>query len=257
MMQIKRLPLFLTALLLILVLAACVRPASRVTTGETTPTGAGGEFPLPSTSDVMGQLEVFATQTALSLSGVVQPTPVEEQAPVEGQTPPAEGQTPVEGQTPAEGQAPVTETPAGAAEATPAAPEQPAEATPEPQAPTNTPAPIPPLTVPDSYRLRGGEFPFCIARRFNVDPGELLSLNGLGPNSASVAGMTLQIPKTGNPFPGERALRAHPTTYNVRAGDTVNSIACLFGDVDPNAILAVNGLGEGQELQSGQTLQIP
>lgn len=235
----KRILFLLLAGLLIFSLAACVRPASRPASGETTATGAAGEFPLPGTQDVMGQLESFATQTALAAAGggAVQTTPA---APVEGT--PAEA--PPAGATPEAG-------------VTPAAPEVLTNTPEVPAGPTNTPAPIPALVVPESYKLRGGEFPFCIARRFNVDPGELLSINGLGPNSATSAGLTLKIPTSGNTFPGDRALKAHPTTYTVRAGDTVYSIACQFGDVDPNAILAVNGLGEAKELAAGQTLQIP
>jgi LysM repeat protein len=117
--------------------------------------------------------------------------------------------------------------------------------------PTATPG------LPSSYTLRAGEFPYCIARRFNVDPGELLRQNGLGANTATSAGLTLQIPQSGNPFPGERSLKAHPTTYTVRAGDTVNSIACQFGDVDPDSIAIANSLGDNRRVEAGQTLQIP
>jgi LysM repeat protein len=104
--------------------------------------------------------------------------------------------------------------------------------------------------------LHSGEFPYCIARRFNVDPGELLRINGLTRYSVYFAGMNLRIPQTGRTFPGKRALLPHPTTYTVRAGDTIYTIACSFGDVDPNAILQVNP-GISARPAPGTVLQIP
>jgi len=94
---------------------------------------------------------------------------------------------------------------------------------------------------PATYVLHAGEFPYCIARRFNVDPSDLLNLNGLSSGEVLQPGMTLSIPATGS-FPGDRALQAHPTQYTVAVNDTFYTIACAFGDVDPNTIAAANGL---------------
>jgi LysM repeat protein len=110
---------------------------------------------------------------------------------------------------------------------------------------------------PATYTLQKNEFPFCIARRVNVDPAELLALNGLSSYSVYYAGMGLRIPQTGRTFPGNRALMAHPTSYTVAGGETVYSIACAFGDVDPMAIAALNGLQPPYKLTPGMTLQIP
>ncbi len=110
---------------------------------------------------------------------------------------------------------------------------------------------------PATYTLHQGEFPFCIARRFNVDAGNLLSINGLTMNSHPAAGTVLTIPQSGAWSSGPRALLSHPTTYIVNGGDTIYSIACTFGDVDPNAIIAANGLQKPYTLTSGQTLNIP
>lgn len=236
----------LLAALLTLTLAGCLRPASQAPSGEVTATGVEGGLPLPGTQNVMGQLESFATQTAIAMQGGA-PAPT---ISLPGQ------ETPV---APTAGGATGGDTPAAPAVTTPEAGTTPevAPTAEVPAGPTNTPAPIPQLVVPDNYTLRGGEFPYCIARRFNVDPGELLQINGLGPNTPTSPGLSIKIPRTGNPWPGDRSLKNHPTTYTVRSGDTVYSIACQFGDVDPNAILAVNGIGEGRQLEAGQTLQIP
>lgn len=125
--------------------------------------------------------------------------------------------------------------------------------------PTATSAQLAPPTpgIPSTYTLKEGEFPYCIARRFNVDPSSLLAANGMTPSSAVSPGLTLTIPQDASPFPPPRALRSHPSTYTVQVGDTINSIACLFGDVDPNAIAAANGLSSPYTLTPGTVLTIP
>lgn len=110
---------------------------------------------------------------------------------------------------------------------------------------------------PSQYVLQSGEFPYCIARRFNVDPEDLLALSGLVDGVMYPAGTMLKIPTSGS-FPGDRALRAHPTTYTVTSSEeTFYSIACLFGDVDPGAIAQANGLALGSPLTLGQAIKIP
>ncbi len=112
--------------------------------------------------------------------------------------------------------------------------------------------------VPDTYVLQPGEFPYCIARRFDIDPGTLLSVNNLSRSAVVYPGTRLTIPQNAPPFTaGARALIPHPTTYTVRAGDTIYTIACAFGDVDPRAIAAANGLSGDFSLTVGQVLSIP
>jgi LysM repeat protein len=125
----------------------------------------------------------------------------------------------------------------------------------------NTPMPIivvPTATPgrPATYVIHSGEFPYCIARRFDVNPSDLLNLNGLSSGELLQPGMTLSIPATGS-FPGDRALQAHPTQYTVAVNDTFYTIACAFGDVDPNTIAAANGLAITAPLTTGQILNIP
>jgi LysM repeat protein len=187
----------------------------------------------PTVDSAMGTLQAelgnIATQTAAAGGGA---TPQATQPPVSG-----------------------TETsPASTAAATPQVTEPPQTA-----APTSPPVVVPTPTpgLPTTYQLQKGEFPFCIARRFNLNVSELLSLNGLGLNTVVPVGYTLKIPQTGNKFSGERALKAHPTSYTVRSGDTIYSIACEFGDVDPNAIILANNLSKPYTLTAGTTIQIP
>lgn len=109
---------------------------------------------------------------------------------------------------------------------------------------------------PASYVLKQGEHPYCIARRFNVNPNDLIAINGI---TGSVSpGTSLKIPSNSIwPTNFARSLQAHPASYTVLAGDTIYSIACAFGDVDPEAIIAANSLQSPYTLTAGSTIQIP
>jgi LysM repeat protein len=85
----------------------------------------------------------------------------------------------------------------------------------------------------------------------------MLSLNGIAANTQVSEGTVLSIPQSGEWSSGERSLKSHPTTYTVGTGDTIYSIACIFGDVDPNDIIAANGLESPYSLTAGSTLEIP
>ncbi len=128
--------------------------------------------------------------------------------------------------------------------------------------PTNTPEPtktvaIPTLTRPAEYTLKEGEFLYCIARRYNLSVADLLELNDIGEDNVISPDTVLQIPQTGSWEGGGRVLNDHPTTYVVSSGETIYSIACYYGDVSPEAIIAVNNLEEPYALTAGQELNIP
>lgn len=116
-----------------------------------------------------------------------------------------------------------------------------------------------PNPKPATYTLQAGEFPYCIARRFNVDPYELMTINNLNTGWWHIyqPGLVLSIPQTSRPFPAMRALHPHPATFTVNEYQmTVNKVACYYGDVEPTAIMQANGL-PSPVLTFGQTLQIP
>ena len=118
---------------------------------------------------------------------------------------------------------------------------------------------IPTLSRPDSYTIQKGEWPICIARRYDLNLGSLLSLNGMNMNSQVQVGAVLKIPSSGNwdsSAHGSRSLRSH-SDYTVKAGDTANTIACYYGDVSPEGIFAANGLGGNGDIKAGMTLKIP
>ncbi len=123
-------------------------------------------------------------------------------------------------------------------------------------APTKISYPTPTPGRPATYTIQAGEYLWCLARRFDVLPADLLSLNGMNANSQPYAGTVIKIPQSGS-FGAGRARNAHPAVYTVRAGDTIGGIACWYGDADPNTIFAANGLPANSVITVGQVLQIP
>lgn len=136
----------------------------------------------------------------------------------------------------------------------------PPTSTPQPTNPPSTSEPVEASTyaVPSSYTLHEGEFIYCLARRFDIHPDDLLNYNGLTRGAILYPGQTVEIPSQARAYPGQRSLQSHPTSYTVQESNaTPYSIACLFGDVDPRAIAEVNDIGVDQRLRVGQTIQIP
>jgi hypothetical protein len=118
---------------------------------------------------------------------------------------------------------------------------------------------IPTLTRPDTYTLQKGEWPICIARRYDLDLASFFSANGLSMNSRPAVGVVLKVPSSGNwnsSAYGSRALRSH-SDFKVGGSDTLYTIACYYGDVSPEGILAANGLNNSGDVHSGMTLKIP
>jgi LysM repeat protein len=229
--------LFSLMLLTAIIISACTQPYSTEPL-EAPAADATNSFDSPAPTNAMEIIENFATSTA---------------AAAETATALAAGTSP---DTEVQG----TEiTPDSSVDAT-ETPES--TATPELDAITPSPTLPMPTTITDrpaSYTLQKGEFPYCIARRFNVDPAELLSLNGLTNGDIYYANLTLTIPQSGKPFPGTRALRSHPDTYTVASATlTMHGVACAYGDVDPAAIVRANsGLSLTSALTVGQQLSIP
>ena len=223
--SIRTIALLLIAGVLALALTACELSASE---GPQFATPVGGDFPIPGTDQNMGGLDVsaFSTQTAQAM---ITPPVIQQGTPY---APPAVTETPV---------------PAVPAEAT-TAPAEPGAAVTYVQATPGGP--------PATYTLQPGEFVYCIARRFDVNPVDLLALNGLSEYTVLQPGITLRIPSSGS-WPGDRSLIDHPANYTVRADDTIYSIACAFGDVSPDMIALQNGLSAPYALTAGQILVIP
>jgi LysM repeat protein len=248
MASMKRRALVASVLVLVAIIAsACRQPFSQAPSVTNTPINPNSLFATPlGQATNMNDVQSFATGTALAI----------------------QSGTPVAGIFTATPGANVTLLPNGSPTITPTSIIQlPTGAVTTPSATlavsggqaqsTNPPAATSvPGTRPSTWTLRAGEFPYCIARRFNVDPEQLLSVNGLSDGQLLLPGRVLTIPQTGT-FPGNRMLDSHPDTYNVSSGETFYSIACKYGDVRPEDIAAHNGMSVDATLTGGQTINIP
>jgi LysM repeat protein len=231
-----------------LVISGCRQSYAPMDESLVTPTIEGGAgFPEELPADMEGVFEAGAqTATAQALEAASTLPAVEEPTAVPGEdtelTPAGDNtaEAPTEDTTPAT----ATNTLPVVADAT---------ATP---VPTSIPS-VDTSSVPSSYTLKKGEFPYCIARRYNVNPSELISLNGIADAGALQPGLTLKMPQTGNPFPYDRARNTHPVTYVVPETTTVYAVACFFGDVDPAKIISLNSISNPDSVASGTSLQIP
>ena len=116
---------------------------------------------------------------------------------------------------------------------------------------------IPTMTVPEQYTINSGETVLCLARRFDVDPDDIIALNNLSADGFLNIGDVLRIPQSGSYPNPDRVRMEHPTSYTVQPGDTIYTIACDFGDVYPEEIIAANSLEEPFDVFSGETLSIP
>ena len=243
MARIKKGATVAFTLMLIFLIAACNQPYSQQPSVTNTPINATSLFttPIGQTPNItMSDVANFGTSTSLALSGT--PQAVATQTLSVG--------TQDLTQNPG-----ATLTPTSLVATNPALTSTTSTATLAVGGTLPTSAPV--GSRPATYTLQKGEFPYCIARRFDVDPDALLSLNGLSGGNIYYPNLTIKIPQSGS-FPGTRALRNHPATYTVASStDTVYGIACLFGDVDPAAIAQANNISVGAALTAGQQLSIP
>ncbi len=228
-MKSKYLMIALVTILAGLLVAGCDRPAPLPPTAAT----STAQIPFPIPENPTLSPDIIAQQTAVA------------------KTPPAIGVTATQAQNPATQNT-----------AAPTQPQVQPTNPPQPPAATSTPKPVivvPSATPgrPSTYTIQSGDTYYCIARRFNLNVGDFLSLNGLSTSSFAQIGQTVKIPQSGTWDSGARALKAHPTTYTVVAGDTLNKIACKFGDVDPSSILAANGMSSAGDISVGDSLNIP
>lgn len=226
-MNKKIFTLVLVITLIGMVLSACTRSAtSKNTTGAT----ATSEIPFPvGTLDTSVQLTEIVQQTQNAISTPMVPTVKVPQVNTPVVAPTTAG-------LPTSAVLPTT---AGLPTA------------------TKPPVVLPTLTRPQTYTIQYGEWPICIARRYNLDLNGLLEANNLNMNSSPDPGTVLVIPQSGTWTSGDRALKAHPASYTVLTGDTINSVACKFGDVDPLAIAAANNLSSPYTLNAGSVIQVP
>lgn len=262
-MNKKVFPVLLVAVVMALLLSACRLPASTAPQATATPQSEMPFPPVATNSNLVDQY-LFATQTAIAGGQSVSPQATAEPVQTGGGVATPDANQAGGGTTTDQTGGGTTTDQSGGGTTT----DQTGGGTTTEQSGggvTTQPTPLPNYSLPaaparpTSYTIQKGEFPYCIARRFDVNPASLLSANSLGMNTQLSIGTVISIP-AGNwdvaSF-GSRARLAHPTTYAVQSGDTMNSVACKFGDVYPEFIAAANGLTVGAALTPGAVINIP
>jgi uncharacterized surface protein with fasciclin (FAS1) repeats len=114
-----------------------------------------------------------------------------------------------------------------------------------------------------TYVVKGGDSLRNIAVKYDMDVATLAAANNLAVNSLLYKQQSLTIPAapaTNPPAPADAApaadVVASGTTYKVKAGDSLRSIARALG-VDLADLAALNGLAPNALLYKHQALQIP
>lgn len=120
----------------------------------------------------------------------------------------------------------------------------PAEATPVPAAPAT---PVPGEGI--QYVVRWGDTIYLIASRYGVSVEDIVNANGLTNPDLIRAGDVLIIP-------GATAPSAAPGVHIVRRGESLQSIAQMYG-ITVDAIARANGIVNPNYIYVGQRLTIP
>ena len=133
-----------------------------------------------------------------------------------------------------------------------------AETTGEPE---GTEEPVSGTVTPDyiEYTVQSGEWIWEIARAFNVDPEDIIELNGLSSPDQIEAGMVILIPvEDGGSTEPEATTTASAggVVHVVQPGEWIWSIARIYG-VDPQTIIDANNLVDATWIYPGQELIIP
>ena len=134
-----------------------------------------------------------------------------------------------------------------------ATPPTPPEETPTsaPAQPTAAPSPPPPPVTTEGieYVVRWGDTVDLIAGRYGVSVQDIVAANNLTDPNLIRAGDVLIIP-------GGAATPAEPAVHIVRRGETLQSIARLYGTT-VDAIAGANGIANPNHIYVGQSLTIP
>ncbi|HEX6512575.1 MAG TPA: N-acetylmuramoyl-L-alanine amidase [Chloroflexota bacterium] len=127
--------------------------------------------------------------------------------------------------------------------------------------PPSSPAPLPaaapaapaPGTSGSTVTVAAGDTLSGLAARVGVPVAALISANHLPPDGKILVGQTLVIPGASAPAPPKPAATS---TVTVAPGDTLSAIAARAG-TNVSALVTLNNLKSPDDIQAGQTLQVP
>ena len=97
------------------------------------------------------------------------------------------------------------------------------------------------------YQVEYGDTIDGIARKTNSTSDTIKSLNGFNNDSDLVVGSLIIVPKASNQV---------FEVYTVRPGDTIYSIAKMYG-VEPDTLLMLNGLNKNDYIYPNQEITVP
>ncbi|HEY3755395.1 MAG TPA: LysM peptidoglycan-binding domain-containing protein [Opitutaceae bacterium] len=143
-------------------------------------------------------------------------------------------------------------------------------------------APAPDVTPAETYTVRSGDSLWLIAHHHHLKVSELAAANNLRSTASLHAGQKLLIPQAAargegapategargdgataaasTPAGGANTANAGPaaagTTYTVKSGDKLSSIARRYG-LTTGALAAENNISDPRKIRPGQVLQIP
>jgi LysM repeat protein len=209
------------------------QPTGSEETGAEEGTGAGETVPTPTE---MAPIDFFGTQTAEAPPPEPTEEPTQEEPSGEGE----EGVIVEEGGTEETGE------------------ESAAEETPEPvetQEPaTDDGAGGGSVACPATHTVQAGENLFRIAQKYGLTTQQLASANGITNPDQLVTGTQLSIPGCGGTSASTGSTGS--TTYTVQPGDNLYRIALKY-NMTWQQLAQFNGIGNADDIEAGQVLQIP
>jgi membrane-bound lytic murein transglycosylase D len=104
--------------------------------------------------------------------------------------------------------------------------------------------------------VRRGETLADLADRYGVTEQQLRSWNGLGRGGRIRAGQRLRVAPRGGSTTSSSASGERSRTHTVRRGETLTALARRYG-VSVQALRAVNGLSDSEDIRAGATIRIP
>ncbi len=121
---------------------------------------------------------------------------------------------------------------------------------------TKTPRTVTSVSKTVTYKVKPGDTMYSIAKRYGIDVKKLASANALSDPSALKAGTELKIPVTPVPTPRPVTPPAGASTYTVKPGDTLSSIARRHG-TSPGELQKLNRLPNPNQIKVGMTIVVP